>query len=215
MSWGARLRAIPVAKSAWMVGMTVYICVPYFGLQQGPWREPWLPPVTFLDRAIEFDPRWVLPYLSVVLLVPLFPALCLHPRDVARYVVGVAILCLPCFVSFVLWPVAGPRPEEAVGDLHAWLVGVDRAWNSMPSLHAGLAVYSGLFGWELLAGALAPASRRRFGVFLVLWVLVILYATLATKQHWAVDLPPAIVLAWLAHAIVSRLLPPEEAAAGP
>ena len=188
--------------------MAIYICVPYFGLQQGPWREPWIPPETFLDRAIAFDPRWVLPYLSVVVLVPLFPALCLHARDVARYVVGVAMLCLPCFACFVLWPVAGPRPDEAAAGLHTWLVGVDRAWNSMPSLHAGLATYSGLFGWQLLSPSLEPPARRRLAAVLLLWVLVILYSTLATKQHWAVDLPPAIVLAWLAHALASRFLPP-------
>jgi len=32
-----------------------------------------------------------------------------------------------------------------------------------------------------------------------LWGALILYGTLATKQHWIADLPPAFVLAWVAH----------------
>ncbi|MAE96590.1 MAG: hypothetical protein CL910_18230 [Deltaproteobacteria bacterium] len=200
----ARLRAVPGAKAAWLCGMAVFICVPYFGLQQGPWREPWLPPVTALDRAVAFDPRWLLPYLSIVVLVPLFPMLAERREEVAHYVLGIVLLALPCFVCFALWPVAGPRPEHSAGDLHAWLVGVDRTWNSMPSLHAALASYSGLYGWHLLQRRLSQPARASLAIGLTAWVGVILYATLATKQHWALDLPPAIALGVLAHAAMVR-----------
>ncbi len=200
-----RLQAELPAKAGWMVAMTFLICVPYFSLQQGPWATPWLPPVTALDRLVAFDPRWVLPYLSIVLLVPLFPMLAIRRDEVARYVVGVGLLCLPCFLCFALYPVAGPRPEVSTPGLHAWLIGVDEAWNSMPSLHAGLATYSGLYGWWLLAPGLKPRGRAAFAAFLVIWVAVILYGTLATKQHWALDLPPAMLLAALAHHGAGRI----------
>lgn len=184
--------------------MAVFICVPYFGLQQGPWREPWIPPVTFLDRAVSLDPRWIPLYLSIVVLVPVFPLLAERREEVIRYVLGIGLLSLPCFLCFALWPAAGPRPEQAAGDLHAWLVGVDRTWNSMPSLHAGLATYSGLYGWHLLRRELSPPARAGLAIGLTGWVVAILYATLATKQHWALDLPPAIALAGLAHGVMVR-----------
>ena len=37
------------------------------------------------------------------------------------------------------------------------------------------------------------------GALSALWGAAILYGTLATKQHWVADLPPAFALAWLAH----------------
>ena len=75
----------------------------------------------------------------------------------------------------------------------------ESAVQSMPSLHAGLATYSALYGQALLA---PRRSGWLLAIGLTAWVLAILYATLATKQHWAVDLPPAIGLAWVAHYLV-------------
>lgn len=194
-----RLAALPGVKAAWLVGMALFICIPYFALQSGPFHPVRQPPVLWIDRAIPFDPRWLGPYLSIVVLVPLFPLLARRRDEVARYVRGVVLLSLPCFLCFYLWPVAGPRPEQVAGPLHSWLVGVDRVWNSMPSLHAGLATYSALYGMALLG---TGRSRRLLAFGLTAWVVAILYSTLATKQHWFLDLPPAVGLACLAHYLV-------------
>jgi len=67
----------------------------------------------------------------------------------------------------------------------------DRNLNAFPSLHAGLAAYSVLFGSATQSGRLVAVCG--------LWLVVIMFATLATKQHYFLDLPPALLLAWLAH----------------
>ena len=89
----ARLAAEPSAKVAVLLGLSVGICVPYFLLQ----RAEALPlrPATRLDAWIAFDPSWVYAYLSIVLLVPLFPLLAERRDQLARYAKGLALLCVP------------------------------------------------------------------------------------------------------------------------
>ena len=70
-----RFLSHPREKIAVLLGLAVGICVPYFTLgnvQLFPLRGV---PVTPLDAWIGFDPRWIWPYLSLALLVPIAPLL--------------------------------------------------------------------------------------------------------------------------------------------
>jgi hypothetical protein len=201
-----RLRAELPAKLAVWLGLAVGICVPYFALQR--WSP--LPArslgATALDRVVAFDPHWIVAYLSLGLLVPLAPLLAADRDALARYTRGLALLCLACFAVFLCFPVEGPRPAPLEGDhpLYRWLVGVDRPTNSLPSLHAGLTVYSLLFAARALRGAGGSGVRLALCAAGALWGAAILYSTLATKQHWALDLPPGVLLAAGAHALAWR-----------
>lgn len=200
-----RLRACWRHKVAVWLGLAVGICVPYFTLQAVPLFPVRGVPETPLDRWIPFEPGFIWLYVSLALLVPLAPALATRRRDLARYAKGLAWLCVPCFLIFALLPVAGPRPELAPDHaLYAWIVSVDRPTNSMPSLHAGLAVYSLLYGLRVLRGDQAPGRLAKVTGAAYAWVGLILYSTLATKQHWLVDVPAGALLAFGAHAFVWR-----------
>jgi hypothetical protein len=200
-----RLRAQLPAKIAVWLGLAVGICVPYFTLQR---LEPFAPravPVLALDRAIDFQPAWLWAYLSIALLVPLAPLLATRADELARYARGLALLCLACFAAFLLLPVEGPRPAVPPDHrVYQWLVALDRPANSFPSLHAGLAVYSLLFALRVLRDGLSPAARRAAVAAGTLWVALILYSTLATRQHWAIDLPAGMALAFAAHTLAWR-----------
>jgi hypothetical protein len=201
----ARLASHPVEKLAVWLGLAVGICVPYFTLQQISLFPLRTVPETLLDRWVPFQPAFIWPYVSIALLVPLAPALATSREALRRYATGLALLCLPCFVIFAVFPVLGPRPG-AVPDhsLYAWIVSVDRPSNSMPSLHAGLVVYSFLFGLRALRGGIPPAAFRAVALTGVCWAALIFYATLATKQHWAWDLPVGALLACGGHALAWR-----------
>jgi hypothetical protein len=196
----ARVRSHLGHKVAMFLLLAVGIVVPYFGLQRWQPFPPRSPFVTPLDAWIPFQPGWAAAYLSVCLLVPLFPLLATRREDVWRYLRGLVLLCLPCFLTFLLAPMPGPRPALAeVDGTYGWLVGVDATWNAFPSLHAGLVLYSFLYGRRAIGADLAPRARHVVGALSALWGALILYGTLATKQHWIADLPPAFVLAWVAH----------------
>jgi len=71
--------------------------------------------------------------------------------------------------------------------------------NALPSLHVGLAAYTVCFGARMSAGSLSPPTRLGLIAVGTVWVAAIAYAALATKQHYAVDLPAGALAAWLAH----------------
>lgn len=191
------LRRLPVhwpAKLLLGAGLTIVFCAGYFAIQYYPLRPPVRLSLTRVDQAIPFSPRWVWAYQSIYLLLPV-AWLCETVDQLRRYAIGFAILMLVGFTCFLFWPVAGPRPQAILTDpLYRTLVRYDRPLNSFPSLHMALAAYSACVAVAITSGAL----RRWLMILLPLWVALIGYSTLATKQHYWVDLPPGIALGWLA-----------------
>jgi membrane-associated phospholipid phosphatase len=93
--------------------------------------------------------------------------------------------------------VLGPRPEHAQGNRMTQIVfSYDKNLNVFPSLHVGLAVYSVLFGLTIARGC---QQLRWLAMIGALWTGLIMISTVATRQHYFVDIPPAVVLAWIAH----------------
>jgi membrane-associated phospholipid phosphatase len=174
--------------------LTTIFCAGYFVIEYHPLRPPVRLALTAIDRSVPFLPGWVWVYQSIYLLLP--AAWLSETADqLRRYAIGFAILMVVGFSCFLLWPVAGPRPEEMSNDLlYRVLVRYDTALNSFPSLHMALATYSACVGLAVTSVRL----RRLLAVLVPLWVALIGYATLATKQHYWVDLPPGILLGWLA-----------------
>jgi len=210
----ARLRAELPRKVAVVGGLSLGICLPYFLLQRVRLFPLRTAPATELDARIAFDPDWLGVYLSLALLVPLAPLLARHRDELARYARGLALLCAAAFTCFLLVPVEGPRPEAPAGHAaYALLAHVDRPSNSLPSLHAGLAVYSILFALRVLRDAQGPRGRFATGALAWTWGALIAASTLATKQHWVLDLPAGALLAGAAHAWAWRTAP--QAAAQP
>jgi len=202
---GGRFRALLGEKVAVLLGLTVGICVPYFALQRIELFPRHAPRITGLDAAVPFDPAWIWPYVSIALLVPLMPLLSTSREQLTRYARGLTLLCLACFAAFLLLPVDGPRPALVPAEgLYGLIVSYDRPSNSLPSLHVGLATYSLLYGYRVLEAGLGTRGRLAYLAVAALWGGAILYSTLATKQHWLMDLPGAVLLACGAHALAWR-----------
>lgn len=203
-----RFRVNLAAKVGVLLGLSVGICVPYFGLQHvgvREAREAWITP---LDLRIAFEPRWIWVYASLALLVPLAPLATATREGLSRYAHGLAWLCLASFVVFLLVPIAGPRPAQLPQDgLYAMIVAVDRPTNSLPSLHAGLTAYSLLHIRRITQHTVSRPAWLVLAVLGAFWGVGIVYSTLATKQHWVIDLPGGLALAWAAHAWAWRSAP--------
>ena len=203
-----RLRAHWRTKLCLGSALTAVFCAGYFALGHNPMRLPIRLDDTVIDRSVEFAPGWVWAYQSLYLLLP-FAWLSETKDQLRRYAIGFAIVMLTGFGFFLLCPVAGPRPVATQGDLthatpsdvmYGLLVRYDTPLNSMPSLHLALATYSACVAVKVTSGLL----RRRLQVGLPIWVILIGYGALATKQHYWVDLPPGIALGWLAQLIAWR-----------
>ena len=187
-------------KTAMSIVLPILFCAGYFGLQRVSIFSPWTLPLSWLDRSIGFQPDWVYVYQSVYLFMPIAPWLAIRREDLMRYIHGFFLLSVISFTVFIFFPVEAPRPNVPPAEgMYAFLVRYEGKLNAFPSLHAGLMMYTALFGGAVLKGALSPGYRRAVTLGAVIWGVGILYATLATKQHYAVDLPAGIVLAWLCH----------------
>lgn len=177
----------------------------YFLPQWVAWRVPGRLPMTVVDRIVPFDPGWVYAYVSMYVMLMIPPLLTTRAGHLWRYTVGVTIMFLGAALVFIVWPVEYPRPAltDVAPRLYRYVVSIDRPVNSIPSLHAGLVAYTLFFAGRALEDLPARARRLLFIVGVV-WSAIILYGTLATKQHYLLDLPPGVLLAWAAHWVAWR-----------
>jgi membrane-associated phospholipid phosphatase len=109
-------------------------------------------------------------------------------------------------VCFFLCPVIYDRPPlpTSAHALYRLIVNMDQPINCIPSLHAGMTVFAMLFAHRILAQE--PTRVRRTLLSLGwIWTILILYGTLATKQHYFLDLPAGALLAWVSHTLAWRL----------
>lgn len=174
---------------AWItVALPVYFALFYFGVQRVSLFEIGIVSSTIFDELTPFDPRWTVVYQSLYLCLPL-PWLCRSARELRRYVVGFFLLTAPAFFVFFVFPTSGPRPA-AMPDhfLYQTVVAYDRNVNAFPSLHVALTVYT-----LCLAFRLRP--RRAVKAVMILWTSLVVYSTMATKQHWMADVVAGVALA--------------------
>lgn len=159
-------------------------------------------PMTCLDRWAGFQPHfWAWVYESNFLLVGVVPWLIDSRGELRRYASGFALLSVICFVVFALFPVGSPRPANLeTSPFLIFITRVDGPLNAFPSLHAGCLIYT--LAWaRRLSGA---RFNLWIAVLVLAWVALILFATLATKQHYAIDLLAGGVIGWTAYWFASR-----------
>jgi membrane-associated phospholipid phosphatase len=149
-------------------------------------------PATALDRLIAFQPEALLLYLSLYLYIHIAPWLLDNKRDLTACGLALSGLCLVGLVIHLFWPTAIPRPDSAA---YRPLIAIDGPGNACPSLHAAFGVFSAICNDRL---ARHHGDRGLARSLSWLWCLGILYATLAIKQHVAVDVVAGTLLgaAW-------------------
>ncbi len=186
MAW--RIRHHLVLKT---LGITVFMWIfflAYFHLLRHPARPVLVMPLTALDRAIPFQPGLFAAYVSLWIYVGIPPGLMLSLREAAIYGLWMASLCLVGLTCFYFWPTEVPTLAVAADAARhpgfALLQGVDAAGNACPSLHVACAAFTAAWVHRLLR---ATAARPVFFAINALWLVLIVYSTLAIKQHVVID----------------------------
>lgn len=178
-------------------------------------RHAWFPlrtlPRTFLDSAIPFQPGpWAWVYLSQFVAASVVPWLIDTREILRRYVAGFAVMSLVSFALFVVCPVASPRIGDATAAAGAMrlVLTFDGTLNAFPSLHAGFLVYLALLTRRIFRGGLSPWVSAGG----VVWGIAILYSTIATRQHYTIDLIAGAAIGALSDWLAWRRAPGVSAA---
>jgi len=172
-----------------LVGTTLWtwlFFVGYFHLLRRPGLEPFVLPLTVLDRLVPFQPVMLWPYLSLWLYVGVAPGLQRGLGELLAYGVWVGALLLAGLALFYVWPTAIPPHglDRAVHPGFAMVEGVDANGNACPSMHVAIAVFTAVRLRALLneVGAPWPLALANLG-----WCALIAWSTLAVRQHVLVD----------------------------
>ena len=169
--------------------------VGYFHTLRHPVRAVQEMPLTALDHVIGLQPAMLVAYVSLWVYVGLAPGLLRNLRELLIYGLWIAALCLCGLLIFHFYPTAVPKPllpvDVARHPGFALLHGVDAAGNACPSLHVATALFTALWVQRLFAALAVPRWLRAGNL---LWVLLIVYSTLAIKQHVVLDALAGAVL---------------------
>ena len=178
----------------------------YFRLQQVPAFSVTVMPLTWTDQAIPMQFWAWTPYLSLWLYTSLPPALQPNFRGLVYYAMCISLVCGVGLWCFYWWPTSVPpliKPRHAQLQ---WLQGIDTAGNACPSLHVASVLFSCLW----LRHQLRQLDAGRLWQLLnAVWGVLIVYSTLATKQHVVWDVIAGGALggagAWLSLSMADRM----------
>ena len=186
-----------------LVGTTAcnwFFFIGYFHVLRFPAYPVTLMPLTALDHLIPFEPLGLFPYLTLWLYLGFVPGLQRTFLELVVYAGWLGGMCLTGLVFFYFWPTAVPPLTPDVSDFvgFAMLQGVDSAGNACPSLHVAVAIFTVIRMEALLREVGTPMGWR---VFNLVWFLLIVWSTMAIKQHVALDVLAGAVLgmgfAWM------------------
>lgn len=163
--------------------LVIWIILPYALLQHVAVREIWWIEPTWFDRwvGIHFHSIWL--YTSFYLLLGL-TGLLVERRVYLKYLYAVGWTAMAAHMIFLMLPNGLSREAietQGAPAIYQWLVALDQPRNAFPSLHVALSVVAGL----------AVQSSQRFSVAIKLvawlWVLGIIWSTIALGQHVIYD----------------------------
>jgi membrane-associated phospholipid phosphatase len=160
-----------------------------------------LPLETRIDAYIPFRAEFVFAYFLYYpwLLWPL----ALRQREVFFRALGAfALMQLFAGVIFVLFPSHMVRPTAIpagfAGDLVRFIYRMDMGWNVFPSLHVGHSVLVALLFWK--------HGPKLFPI-VAIGSALISASTVLIKQHYVVDIPAGLALAWFCYCAAGLQLP--------
>lgn len=158
-------------------------------------------PETALDRAIPFSAAGIWLYLSFFALIPLAYLLA-DARRLPWLERSMQACALVSGAVFLAWPTTLHYPPLADGSLPAsvqhLLISLDSSQNCLPSLHGALTLLS--------VWALAEARRPVRTLLAAAWGVGVLYATIQTRRHVALDLSAGVTVGLLCGLAIRHFL---------
>jgi hypothetical protein len=215
-TWRRRLAAR--VRTLWLLkmlstaaGVAVFFYA-YFWVMRHPLTAVTVMPLTWVDELIAFQPLAFPLYAFLWVYISLGTALARDLRELVAFGVASLGMSVVGLATFMLLPTRTPDfdIDWAAHPSIQFLKSVDVAGNAFPSLHVAFCVFAAVVLHAQLA-SLDAARWLRAGNILI--GVGILYSTLATRQHVALDAFGGILLGGVASlAYLGAMAPPRAAA---
>jgi PAP2 superfamily len=165
----------------------------YFALLQFPRSTVLVMPTTWLDDSIIFWPSAFYIYVSLWVYTALVPALQPSFKALLCYGTAIGAVCLSGLIFFYFLPTKVPfkAVELSTDGSLGILRKIDMAGNACPSLHVATAIFTAMCLHHILINIRAPGWLR---ISNWLWCMVIIYSTMAIKQHVVWDVVAGLAL---------------------
>ena len=165
----------------------------YFAVLHSPIGVVTIMPLTWVDDWIAFWPPAFYLYASLWVFTALVPALQPSLLRLVAYGCGIGSLCLSALVIFSFFPTAVPYEFSSwfTDPSLSLLRSLDLAGNACPSLHVATAIFTAMVMHQLLRDLEAPPWVQQASW---LWCALIVYSTMAIKQHVFWDVLAGMVL---------------------
>jgi membrane-associated phospholipid phosphatase len=190
---GARIRRNLLPTILGTTAFNAVFFIAYFHVQQHPVRFPITMPVTPLDLMIPYQPQFFFAYVSLWVYIGAGPGLQRSLSEIGAYALWMGGLCVTELAIFYLWPTQVPQLPQGAAALSGFslLHRLDQAGNACPSMHVAVATFTLLRLNEVLRSTQAPLFLRLINAA---WFAVIVYSTLAIKQHMTLDVAAGALL---------------------
>jgi len=191
-----------VFRLGWLkaAGTALYISVffhYYFVLIRNPSHPVLMVPLTPFDLWLPFQPWAFWPYVSEWVFICLPAALQPNLPRLLFHGAAAAVLCAIGIASYYYLPSSFvyATPTWPAGHVGAFLTQMDETRNVFPSMHVAFACFACVWLASAMRSMGAPAWLR---VANIVWCLLIVYSTLAIKQHvfWDAAAGLAVGLPW-------------------
>jgi PAP2 superfamily len=193
----ARVATLWVLKMLTTAGGIAIFFYAYFWAMRHPLGAVTVVPVTWIDELIGFQPLAFPLYAFLWFYISLGTALARDFRELAAFGVASLAISVVGLAMFMLLPTRAPEfaiDVTAYPMLH-FLKSVDIAGNAFPSLHAAFCVFTAVVLHVQLVSLDAARWVRACNVLIGVGIL---YSTIATRQHVALDAIGGVVLGGVA-----------------
>lgn len=177
-----RLKADWLLKSMGTSAFMALFFFGYFSILRSPIYTVTTMPTTWVDDLITFRPSAFYMYASLWVYTVLVPALQPSFGRLAVYGVGIGTVCATGLLFFVFLPTAVPFASADWFNDPALVVlrELDMTGNACPSLHVASAIFTAICLNRQLSSMGCP---RWLKITSWIWCVLIVYSTLAIKQH--------------------------------
>lgn len=149
-------------------------------------------PLTAIDSWIPLQADgWAWVYISYYFYLIAVYLFVRELQNVNQFFYSMSVSALIAAVIFFLYPTSIDRtlyPLLQVNTSSEWILWfirqIDHSLNCAPSMHVTMTVIAALTAFK---------ESRRIGAVAILWAVLIAYSTMATKQHYFVDVASGVL----------------------